>query len=158
MVNAMSVVMVTVFCSRLFLPTGPSHRQGEVAERNARLSAKHGVCTENRKMLCREQHSPPRVDRETAHLAADAAGKAELASRIQQKKHALAHSIPLAGRPEPDPLRDRDLLTSTGPADRLLDMEADGNDLDRLRAAGRVTLYAGDSSRENRSSGAGELR
>src|SRR5579872_2390447 len=148
----------SLLSSRLFLPTGPSHRQGEVGEGNARLPAKDGICTESGKMVRREQDASPRIDGETANLPANATGQAQLASWIKEKQHALAYPIALTRRPQANPLEDCDFLAWSSAADRLLDMEADQNRLNWLCAIAAMTFDVGHGSGKDHSRRLCELR
>ena len=99
-------------------------------------------------MLCRKQDAAPRIDGETPHPAGDAAGESELARRIEKKKHAFADAVALAARPQANPLRDGQILTRSGAANRVLNVECDGNRLDRLAAGCRTTRNRSDGARK----------
>jgi hypothetical protein len=72
-VNATRVFMVTSF-SRSFLLIGVPYRQGEVAERYARLPTEDGICLKRGKLSRRKCDAGPCIDVETAQRAAHAAG------------------------------------------------------------------------------------
>src|SRR5579872_329987 len=144
--------------SHLFLPTGPTHRQGEVVKRNTRPPTKDGICTENGKMFSREQDAPPGINGETADLPAYATRKAQLASRVKEEQHALADLIALTRRPQANPLGDRNVLARRGATDRFFDVEHDRNRFKWLCAVAGVTFDLHDGSRKDYPRRACELR
>src|ERR1700686_1216327 len=77
----------------------------------------------------RKQDKARCVDGEPSHLPGDATGQPELAGGIEKEKHAIADAIPLAARPQADPLRDREILARSGAANRVVAAERDGNRL-----------------------------
>jgi len=97
-----------------------------------------------------EQHVSPGVDSKSSNLATDAASKSQLASRIQEKEHALAHAIALSGGPQSDPLRDRQILAAHDAADGILDVKRNRDRLDWLSAGRHTMVDPRNRSREDR--------
>src|ERR1017187_1082068 len=101
-------------------------------------------------MLCRKQDAAPRVNRETPHASGDAARKPELARRIQKENRAFTGAVALAARPQANPLRDGQILARRGSADRVLNVEGNGNRFDRLARGRRMTCNRNDSAGKDR--------
>src|SRR5579859_188444 len=131
------------------LLTGPPHRQGEVAEYCARLPTEDGIPSERCQMFAGKQDSPRRIHCEPPHRRGHTAGQPQLARRIKKQQHPLADAVPLPARPQPNPLRDGQLLAGRRAANRLLDMKRDRDRLDCLPARRRTPRHARDRPGKN---------
>src|SRR5260370_32580462 len=100
-------------------------------------------------MLCRKQDAAPRVNREAPHACGDAAREPEFARWVEKKKPPLAHAVALATRPQANPLRYGQILARCGSANRILNVEGNGNRFDRLSLGRSVTLNRNDSAGKN---------
>ena len=105
---------------------------------------------------CAESKTRPRGSIGKRPIApGNAAGKAQLARGIKKKKHALADPVALAARPQANPLRDGQIFAGSGAANRVLNVEGNGDGFDRLAACGGAARDRGHGSRKNGSGGAG---
>src|SRR6266700_2839587 len=100
-------------------------------------------------MVCRKQDAAPRIDVETPHPAGHATGKSQLAWGIKEKKHAFADAVTLAARPQANPLRDGQILSRDRSANRVVNVEGDGDGFHRLTRRGGTPLDSRDGPGKN---------
>ena len=131
------------------LLTGVPHRQGEVAKRYSRLPTKDGIPLKSRNLFPRQRDSPPCVHFKSPQRSAHATAEPQPAARIQEDRHAFANAITLPARPQPDPLRDRQILARRRAPDRALDVERDSDSFHRFPRCRWSPLNSRHSRRED---------
>src|SRR6516165_2965901 len=123
-----------------FLLTGTPHRQGEIADTNTRPPTNDGIFPKPGNLLWAKLHSTGRIDCKTPQRSSNPAGQPQLACRIKKKHDSLANPIALAHRPQPYPLRDRQISASSCAADGIFHVERDVERRHGLPGMSRSTL------------------